>query len=144
MTEKDQSVRKNISFGASERDQALLSAIETELHQKKYGSFSELCKAALHQFLLSRESTQSIILFIELERKIIELQAKFANMQEAEDNQIIERLKILDTQIEQLGDRLLQLEIHSGLIEEEVLSKTVTHREIDPLLERLGPLIEEF
>lgn len=119
MATAPKSVRKTVTFDGSNSDQSLLDAIETELRQKQHGSFGELCKIALHQFLLSREPTQSVILFMELERQIAELQSRVAQIEASGSGPPIERL-------------------------EDAATVKADKPPADPLLARLSPLLEDF
>ena len=146
MTSSSKSVRKTITFGVSDGDQSLLDAIATELRQGPHGSFSELCKAALHQFLLSREPTQSVILFMELERQIAELQSRITHLEAKGSFATVERLESLETQITQLSGTPQQPIVASMASSEleSIPEPPATSVEVDPLLARLGPLLEDF
>lgn len=133
-------VRKMLLFGNSEHDQALWKAVESELEQKQYKSFSELCKAALHQFLLGRNPNQSILLFIELEKQIAGLQHRVMELEEVGNASMLERLNALEAQLEQFKAKPQQNLSHSLQDEVEAPAPEPT----DPLLARLGPLLEEF
>ena len=98
MASSSKSVRKSVTFDDSDRAQSLLSTVEAELQKNEYGSFSELCKAALYQFLASREPSQSAVLFIELERQVVALQERLVRIEEREELSIVGRLSTLESQ----------------------------------------------
>ncbi|MEO0540569.1 MAG: hypothetical protein AAFZ80_06860 [Cyanobacteria bacterium P01_A01_bin.105] len=153
MATKPQVTRKVLQFGEDEADQRLLDAIATELAQKQYASFSHLCKAALHQFLLSREPTQSVILFMELERSVAQLQAQL----DVQQTQTQTRLTQLEAQIAAGGMPTGQPTGEAPAVSNGTASPgpntngtlpaTVPEtppEPKDPLLERLGGLLEDF
>jgi hypothetical protein len=148
MASKPKAVRKSVAFDESDADQALLDAIEMELCQKQYGSFGELCKLALHQFLLSREPTQSVILFMELERQLAELQSKFAQFEASGHGATLNQVEEVVSQVSQLEVRVQQLE--QGTVTAPMVASSEPEpepdppRPEDPLLNRLGPLLEDF
>ena len=146
MTTPSKSVRKTITFGSSDTDQSLLDAISTELRHGNHGSFSELCKAALHQFLLSREPTQSVILFMELERQIAELQSRITHLEARGSFATIERLEVLEAQMVSISETNQSFSDTSATVDSETVSdqQPAEPTVIDPLLARLGPLLEDF
>lgn len=127
-------VRKTVSFDSSERSQALLDAVETELASNHYRSFGDLCKAALHQFLLSREPTQSVILFMELERELAALQSRMAQLEETGGAAMQARIAALEAEV-------AQMKPEPEGVKEDAKPKA---RELDPVLARLTPLLEDF
>lgn len=152
------SVRKTVTFDSSAHDLALLDAIDCELVGKQYRSFGDLCKAALHQFLLSREPTQSVILFMELERKIASLQSRSDRMEEMVASSMMARLEALEAQMDsvnQLVDQPVNQPVDQHITQltaegvtlvsdEQSLDPTLKSPAADPLLERLAPLLEDF
>lgn len=146
MASSSKPVRKILLFGNGDRDQALLDAVESELNKKHYDSFNELCKAALHQFLVSREPTQSVILFIELEKQIAALQHRVMALEDLDNASILERLKFLESQLDQVKGTHQPLEDDAPhLTDQAKTSPTLKEKQpVDPLLARLGPLLEEF
>ncbi|MGB7084241.1 MAG: hypothetical protein WBD47_01715 [Phormidesmis sp.] len=152
MASSPKSVRKSVTFDGSDRAQSLLSAVEAELQKNEYGSFSELCKAALYQFLASREPSQSVFLFMDLARQVIALQERLARIEEKEELSIVERLSALESQIAQL-DKAQSDEREQP--SEKQTAETVENNKLaaepslpslesDPLLARLVPLLEDF
>ena len=151
-------LRKTISFDGGDRDDlALLDAIKEELQRKYYASFGELCKVALHQFLLGREPTHAVILFMELERQIATLQNKVAWLEQTGSSPTLERLDALEARLASLeiapsqatntaiapeNNSTNHLANHSAAS----VDKTAPESEsvVDPLLARLAPLLEDF
>lgn len=135
MANSSKPVRKILLFGNDEQDRALWKAIESELEKGQHSSFNELCKTALHQFLLKQEPTQSVVLFIELEKQISNLQNRVMHLEEVGNSSIVERLESLESKLEQIDKKQLL---------EEDSAYSNTYETEDPLLTRLGPLLEAF
>ena len=135
------SIRKSVSFNDSDGDRALLDAIAN--HQSKHDqSFSDLCKQALHQYLLSREPTQSVMLFMELQHQIAQLNVRVATL---EDNSSIAAAFPPPDSKHGATDR----DTHHEISAEQTSAPDDAGDEVivtdDPLLSRLGPLLlEEF
>ena len=133
------SIRKSVSFDDSDGDRILLDAIAT--HQANHQqSFSDLCKQALHQYLLSREPTPSVMLFMELQHQIAQLGVRVAAL---EDNTSI------SSAFHPANGTLSEL----SPTDTEAMTTTepaaVTANEDpqpvdDPVLNRLGPLLDDF
>ncbi|MCB8765964.1 hypothetical protein L2E68_02300 [Planktothrix agardhii 1029] len=179
---------QSVTFTEDAADQTLLDAIEQELSQAKYQTFSNLCKQALWQFLLlSKSEPTSPPLASEtpnpnspqvlpilpnlqpLEERLFEIKNKLTDLEKkvlADDGTKIEKL---ETQFHQLTQQVTQLqtsinqkltEIATGL--ETVKSQPViimeskppqpepepvsqeAMAEVDPLLKRLGSLLDDF
>ncbi|MEM8613136.1 MAG: hypothetical protein AAGF93_14035 [Cyanobacteria bacterium P01_H01_bin.105] len=130
------SIRKSVSFDDSDGDRALLDAIAS--HQSEHQqTFSDLCKYALHQYLLSREPTQSVLLFMELQHQIAQLGVRVATLED--NSNIVSALNQPDTQ-------------HTGISKDipKEQSEPAAHQSADetiiddPILSRLGPLLDDF
>lgn len=124
------SIRKSVSFGESEGDRALLDAIAS--HQSEHDqSFSDLCKQALNQYLLSQEQTQSVLLFIELQQQIAQLNIRVAALEDDARNNTEQAagLAVSETAITPV---------------EEADEAEPNNVNDDPVLSRLGPLLEDF
>ena len=120
------SIRKNVSFDDSDGDRALLDAIAA--HQGEHEqSFSELCKQALHQYLLSREPTQSVVLFMELQQQIAQLGARVATLENAASS----------------SDSHVLAPEQEAVVEAEAVADD-EEENTDPVLSRLGPLLDDF
>ena len=146
-------VKKTVTFTQSDADQVLLKAVEVVLAQKEYGSFGELCKHALKQFLGARKSKASAPNLLKFAQQLLELQRQFFDFKEASSARTAERFEELDlqianlqTQLQQLETKLEQMPVRSKL--EPDRSTTVPLAEStaqsDPLLNRLGSLLEDF
>lgn len=106
---------KPVIFTISAEEQALLKAIDHALKSKQFSTFSELCKHALRQLLLS---TPTMPLSIE------------------------QRMTQLETQLTELTARLSVVEAKfDEPIQEETIIEEVPP---DPVLDRLRPLLEDF
>jgi hypothetical protein len=118
-----------VRFAQTEADRALLQAIEEALEQQFYGNFSALCKQAIRHFLLPDQHSQ-VISPIVMQEQIVELQARVARL-------------------ETMGDRLTPLELEplkqrSAELPEPPVEHPEPPPEIDPLLSRLAPFLEDF
>ena len=134
------SIRKSVSFDDSDGDRALLDAIAT--HQAEHQqSFSDLCKQALHQYLLGREAPQPVLLFMELQHQIAQLGARVAAL---EDNASIAsafgRLEPPTTLAESDAEPVLSESTDLQTDTENNASEIVE----DPVISRLGPLLDDF
>lgn len=131
-----------VKFVPTEADQDLLLAIERALEDESYKSFSDLCKQALRQLLLS-SSPEPVSMVAVLEQQLMTLQLQIMQLeqrlQESQSNTVAE----LEQQIQQLSERVTQLE-------QQPTSSTpqpeapVNSSEPDPLLSRLAPFLDDF
>ena len=146
-------VKKTVTFTQSDADQVLLKAVEVALAQEQYGSFGELCKQALKQFLGARKSKASAPNLLKFAQQLIELQRQFFDFKEASSVQAAKRFEGLELQIADLQLQLQQLEAKLEQMPtcsepEPDCSTTVPIAEstaqADPLLNRLGSLLEDF
>ncbi|MBE9070189.1 hypothetical protein IQ260_26460 [Leptolyngbya cf. ectocarpi LEGE 11479] len=129
------SIRKSVSFDDSDGDRALLDAIAQALTSQsatELQSFSDLCKQALRQYLLSREPTPSVMLFMELQQQIAQLQVRVATLEEAS----------AALNPSQTSPSVPQTHGRS----EQILPQAAdeTEESNDPVLNRLGPLLDDF
>lgn len=107
---------KPVIFTISSEEQALLKAIDHALKSKQFSTFSELCKHALRQLLLSAPASP---LSVE------------------------QRMTQLETQLTELTARLAVVEakFDEPSVQEEIIVEEVPP---DPVLDRLRPLLEDF
>jgi hypothetical protein len=119
MTRYTWAVRRVVRFAQTEADQALLQAVETALEQQFHGNFSALCKQALRQFLLLQDQAST-----PMQVQIEALQRQVAQLERG------------------MGDRIQQLE--QRMDEGRVTEPIEPPPEVDPLLSRLAPLLEDF
>ncbi|MEM7065608.1 MAG: hypothetical protein AAF572_20885 [Cyanobacteria bacterium P01_B01_bin.77] len=130
------SIRKSVSFDDSDGDRALLDAIAQALTDQvatQQQSFSDLCKQALRQYLLSQEPTPSVMLFMELQQQIAQLQVRVATLEEAS---IVLAPPASSPSVSQT---------HDGPSAQMPLQMTDEVEEPnDPVLNRLGPLLDDF
>jgi uncharacterized membrane protein YccC len=132
----------------------LLEVVETELMKQPYKTFSDLCKEALWQSLCVSESVRSTPRTAQIEQQIAELQRQFADLEQRFFARESNRLEAMESQLNQLTQQLAQLAIMVNqqpnpkpppLLESEVESLTpTTPQEVDPLLSRLSPLLDDF
>ncbi|HEY9639665.1 MAG TPA: hypothetical protein V6C57_04235 [Coleofasciculaceae cyanobacterium] len=156
-----------VKFAATESDQALLQAVDQALESQSL-SFSDLCKQALQQWLNLAEPLPAP----PLQQQILDLQMQVARLEGKEEArqryalrrleqqmrelsdrlESLERKEFLEQQVRHLTDRLARLETpEAAELSPEPLPKAQAPRveqpkveEIDPLLNRLAPLLEDF
>ena len=116
----------------------MLDAIAS--HQSEHQqTFSDLCKQALHQYLLSREPTQSVLLFMELQHQIAQLGVRVATLED--NSSIVSAFNQIEPQeiiaAKATPAKAMPNEQPKPGVE---LSKAID----DPVLSRLGPLLDDF
>ena len=162
---KDKSSRM-VKFSATEADQTLLQAVQ--VLETESLSFSDLCKQALKHWLNSAEPSADQP--VPLQQQILDLQMQVARLEGKEEArqryalrrleqqmrelsdrlESLERKEFLEHQVRQLTDRLARLETHEEVLNPEPLRvenikvEETQMEEIDPLLNRLAPLLEDF
>ncbi|MEO0869155.1 MAG: hypothetical protein AAFY17_12060 [Cyanobacteria bacterium J06642_11] len=125
------SIRKSVSFDDSDGDRALLDAIATHQAEQQQ-TFSDLCKQALRQYLLSREPTQAVMLFMELQHQLAQLNVRVAALEGNKGNSNVpETLTQPETEV--TPDAVVATPDMSAEPEND-----------DPILNRLGPLLDDF
>ncbi len=127
------SIRKSVSFDDSDGDRVLLDAIATHQAEQQQ-TFSDLCKQALRQYLLNREPTQSVMLFMELQHQITQLRVRVAAL---EDNSNIAAA------FEPPAAEPVTSQTATPVPETSEENKEDTLPD-DPVLSRLGPLLDDF
>lgn len=160
-----------VRFAQAEADQTLWQTIEKELNEQSQSSFSDLCKQALHQYLAdppaaaptapSAEISTLQRQVIALQKQIKALQLQVSKLEGAIGMQQTLALGTLEQQIMQLEQRITQ-QSHQftdrlSQIESQTISQTASQTdgtssaaaepveiEMDPLLTRLVPLLEDF
>jgi hypothetical protein len=142
-----------VTFTESSSDQALLGAIERSLANQSYGSFSDLCKQALRQFLLSVEVSPTLSLFLELQRQMVDLRVSVATLEHRVTKQRLgddrpyenRRMEDLANQIGQLTRQLQEMEQSPGFDAPDLEPDPVAPQPaLDPLLSRLAPILDDF
>lgn len=157
-----------VKFAPVEADQVLWQAVEKTLSEQSQSSFSELCKQALYQYLVAQSATVAVPAaevstlqrqVVALQKQIRALQLQVAKLEGAIGMQqtlslsaIEKQLHLLEQrmtqQTDQLTDRLSQLESQAeGTSPAPAVSEpvgSVEPVELDPLLSRLVPLLEDF
>ncbi len=151
---------KNVEFTDETADEALLEAIENELVKRPNKTFSDLCKEALWQLLYVPESVRpDSNKLSQLESKIIQLQGQLASLEQRMAAREASRLDRLESYLQQLSLQVGQLAtaIGSGSCSgsfttsasevvplEEKPEPLSPPQEVDPLLSRLGALLDDF
>lgn len=130
------SIRKSVSFDESEGDRALLDAIAS--HQSEHEqSFSDLCKQALKQYLLSREPTQSVLLFMELQHQITQLGVRVAALED--ESSIAAAFSQPPPAQMSTTEKTITESVDAVVDKDNGFSASE-----DPVLNRLGPLLDDF
>jgi hypothetical protein len=148
---------RTVKFASTEADQTLLQTVDQTLAAQSL-SFSDLCKQALKHWLSSAEQP------IALQQQILDLQMQVARLEGKEEARQRYALRRLEQQMRELSDRLESLE-RKEFLEQQVrqltdrLARLETSEEttialppepppqiekVDPLLDRLAPLLEDF
>lgn len=142
MTDRKDKSSRVVRFAQTEADLELLRAIDSALESQSYSSFSDLCKQALHDFLLSPKPTSDA--GATLHQQLIALQLQVARLEGAAQAWQSCPIGRLEQQLTQLGDRLEQLELKAESQTVSASEPESPATEPDPLLMRLGPLLEDF
>lgn len=173
---------QSVTFTEDGADQTLLEAIDKELSQAKYQTFSNLCKQALWQFLILAESQpkappsstptdyQPLPNFQKVEDRLLDLHNKLSNLEQQVLATNPNSTESLERQLSQLAQQLTQVqttinhrlaEIAHNLESAQLQSHPGSHQvpspepkpeplpppvveETDPLLKRLGSLLDDF
>lgn len=150
-----------VRFTQTETDQVLGQAIEQALDAGNYANFSELCKQALQQLLLAPASPPVALSDLTklqkqvtaLQQRMRSLQVQLARLEGAMGMQQTLSLGTLEqrfAQLEerlmqktaQLSDRVSQMELHG--VASPASEPDLPPADLDPLLSRLVPLLEDF
>ena len=147
-------IRKSVTFNREVPDRSLLEVVEIELMRQPHKSFSDLCKEALWQSLRVPESTRPTPRRAQIEQQVAELQHQFSDVEQRFFARESNRLEAIERQLNQLSQQLTQLaralnqpvSLQSPpQLESEAEPETVTTpQEIDPLLSRLSPFLDDF
>lgn len=143
-TGKPAQLSQTVTFSKSKPDLALLKAIQQRLADGSESTFSDLCKEALRHFLLATETSASVIMLMDLQQQVTELQVKLDHAEQALTTNQANGQRQIDDRFVALTKRLEQLEqeVNPDRISEAPPAKV--ELKPDPLLSRLGPLLEEF
>ncbi len=147
---------RNVEFTDEAADETLLAAVENELVKQPNKTFSDLCKEALWQLLYVPESVRpDSNKLSQLEAQIIQLQGQLASLEQRMAAREASRLDKLEGHLQQLSLQVGQLAtaIDSGgftvsaskvIPVEEKPEPLPPPQEVDPLLSRLGALLDDF
>ncbi|MFM7529560.1 MAG: hypothetical protein ACKO63_13925 [Nodosilinea sp.] len=128
----------SVKFAATPADQALLQSVQQAMTERSL-PFDELCKLALKQLLASDPATLPLLAL--LEQQIMALQLQVMQLEQRSTESAAADVAGLRRQIQDLSERVAQLE-------QQAVSKTLGSEaeapEVDPLLSRLAPLLEDF
>ncbi len=139
-----------VVFGRSKADQALHKAVVTYLDQHPDLSFNALCKQALQRFLLANETSASVLILMELQQQIQSLQHQVFQLEQSVQDQQIQSARSLVEQVAHLTTRLELLEQGEQTGDRSSVAASLPEPEPeptpppDPLLNRLGPLLDDF
>ena len=147
-------IRKSVTFNREVSDRSLLEVVEIELMRQPHKSFSDLCKDALWQALRVPEPTRPTPRRAQIEQQVAELQHQFSDVEQRFFARESNRLEAIERQLNQLSQQLTQLARSLNQpaslqpppqLESEAEPETsTTPQEIDPLLSRLSPFLDDF
>jgi TolA-binding protein len=147
---------KQVEFTNEAADETLLAAVDNELAKQPHKTFSDLCKEALWQLLYVPESVRPCSdKLSQLESQITQLQGQLASLEQRIAAKEASRLDTLESHLQQLSLQVGQLAtaIDSGGFSaprsqpqppEEETAPLPPPQEVDPLLSRLGSLLDDF
>ena len=152
---------KSVEFVRDMADRTLLAAVEAEQERHPHKTFSDLCKEALWQFLYVSESLLPASKVGKLEQQIASLEERLASVEERIGAREASRLNELESQIRQLSLQVGQLAIASDKSASDRPARAPSPpppvpeaepepenlpppQPIDPLLSRLGSLLDDF
>jgi hypothetical protein len=149
MTSQVKPTEKLVTFTPEAVDQTLLGAVEQALAQPQFSSsFSDLCKQALWQFLLNPAPVPSATGVLQLAHQLIELQRQFIDFKAVSHPPEWQRFYQVESHLAQLQQQIERLETQMDQLfvpvvpEPEAVAETPI--ELDPVLSRLAPLLEDF
>lgn len=140
-----------VNFSKNIGDRTLLAQIEETLAQHQAIDFSDLCKEALQQLLapdapavvppvISSAAASQVDLsqISQLQQQVAALEAKIANLPGMKRLESLEFLvTALERKVEKLGSGVKEIDRSTSKPQSETL-------ELDPLLNRLSNLLEDF
>lgn len=147
---------KQVEFTNEAADETLLAAVENELATQPHKTFSDLCKEALWQLLYVPESFRPDSNKLnQLELQITQLQGQLASLEQRLAAKEASRLDKLENHLQQLSLQVGQLATaidRGGFVAlapqvelpEEEPEPLPPPQEVDPLLSRLGSLLDDF
>jgi hypothetical protein len=131
-----------VKFVQTEADQDLLLAVEQALEDESYRSFSDLCKQALRRLLLPN-GVEPLPMMALLEQQVMTLQMQMMQIEQRTKESQTHTVTDLEHKIQQLNDRVTQLEQHSASSPQPPETPEA-QTELDPLLSRLAPFLDDF
>ncbi|MEW6494587.1 MAG: plasmid segregation centromere-binding protein ParR [Cyanobacteriota bacterium] len=152
-------VVKSVTFSPEVADESLLAIVESVLEKQPNKTFSDLCKEALWQSLCVPESVRPGPKTAQMEQQISGLQHQLDSLEQRFFAKEANRLESIEAQLSQLTQQLAQLVLLVNqrpvfessqplpqLLEpqEETLAPPPPPQEVDPLLSRLTPFLDDF
>lgn len=131
-----------VKFVQTEADQDLLLAVERALEGETYKSFSDLCKQALRRFLFPSGAEPTLPMVAVLEQQLMTLQLQMMQLEQRSKDSQTSTVTELERQIQQLSDRVTQLEQQPRAHTQP--EATEDPSQLDPLLSRLAPFLDDF
>jgi uncharacterized coiled-coil protein SlyX len=151
MTRSSSSPDHPVTFKRTKADQALLKAVMQQLADEPGLTFSDLCKQALQRWLVATETSAAVLVLMELQQQVADLQHQVTTLEQQVLHHDTGAIARLDARLDDLTDRLAHLspgvtaEAQDPLPEEAIaVEPTPPEPDLDPLLSRLGGLLEEF
>lgn len=152
-------VVKSVTFSPEVADESLLAIVESVLEKQPNKTFSDLCKEALWQSLCVPEAVRPGSKTNQMEQQIAGLQHQLDTLEQRFFAKEANRLESIEAQLNQLTQQLTQLvllvnqrpvfESSQPLpqlleLQEEKLAPPPPPQEIDPVLSRLTPFLDDF
>lgn len=150
MADKADRIKKTVTFTQDTADRLLLETIETLIAQGKFDSFNGLCKQALAELVSRDEAIASGPGLLQFAHQLIELQRQFFEFKETVALDRDRRLGELESQVETLQEQIEQLaeqntqQVAESTSLSEKSSQPKPPSTTDPLIDRLGGLLEDF
>lgn len=154
---------KSVTFNQEVADETLLAVVDSVLEKQPDKTFSDLCKEALWQSLCVPDSVRPGFKTAEMEQQMSELQRQLAGIEQRFFAKEANRLETVERQLGQLTQQVAQLALlvnsrshseppqafSSPVLESQApvaapSSPPTPPQEVDPLLSRLTPFLDDF
>ncbi len=144
-------VVKSVTFNPEITDESLLAQVENYLEAQPDKTFSDLCKEALWKVLCVPESVEpasNAANSTTIEQKIGEMQGQISGFEERFFAKESHRLEAMESQMLQLTQQVAKLAIALGQQPSTYIppdpKPEFEPQEVDPVISRLGELLDDF
>jgi Arc/MetJ-type ribon-helix-helix transcriptional regulator len=138
MTVSGERTRRTVNFTPA--DQSLLAAVDQLIQDQQYGSFSDVCKQALRLLVNRIEPDQAVKLFTQLQRQLAALELRVEAIEQRNGHGLDDRGQQFEMDLQTLKDAIEDLQQLRPKPEPPRKPK----REIDPLIQHLSSLLDDF